>query len=114
MSQEDLPHLTDPASLQDRHTDNQTEGTDTQQKGKQPTVKSKRTFTTSQAPTTQTTLLTTDGFTTDLGALPPDDWYRTSSTDRTIMLTRTSKRVKEVVDKMRLSACRIVHLNQSN
>jgi hypothetical protein len=49
-------------------------------------------------------LLAADGFAAALGALPPDDWSRTWAAGRTIMLRRTSKRVKEVVDKMRLPA----------
>jgi hypothetical protein len=40
-------------------------------------------------------------FAAALGAIPADDWGRTWETDRTIMLRRTSKRVNEVVDKMR-------------
>jgi Ran GTPase-activating protein (RanGAP) involved in mRNA processing and transport len=49
-------------------------------------------------------LLAADGFVAALGALPPDDWKRTWAAGRTIMMRRTSKRVKEVVDKMRLPA----------
>jgi hypothetical protein len=49
-------------------------------------------------------LLAADGFATALGALPPDDWSRTWTAGKTVMLRRTSKRVKEVVDKMRLPA----------
>ena len=45
------------------------------------------------------------------GALPPDDWIRTSAAGRTIMLRRTSKRVERVVDKMSLSA--VVRLSRS-
>ncbi len=37
-----------------------------------------------------------------LEAIPPDNWRRTWVTCRTIMLRRTSKRVKEQVDKMLL------------
>jgi hypothetical protein len=37
-----------------------------------------------------------------LGAVPAEDWYRTWAACRTIMFRRTSKRVKEQVDKMRL------------
>jgi hypothetical protein len=48
-------------------------------------------------------LLTTDAFAAALGAVP-EDWCRTWAAGWTIMLRRTSKRVKEVVDKMRLSA----------
>jgi hypothetical protein len=35
---------------------------------------------------------------------PPDDWSRTWAADMTTMLRRTSKRIKEEVDKMRLPA----------
>ena len=39
-----------------------------------------------------------------LRAVPAEDWWRTWPSCRTIMLTRTSKKVKEQVQKMRLSA----------
>jgi hypothetical protein len=107
-----LPHLTDPASLQDRRAaGKEPEGTGTSEKGEQPAAQTKRTRTTSQAPTTQTALLATDGFAAALGALPPDDWSRTWAAGRTNMLRRTSKRVREVVDKMRLPA--VVCLSRS-
>jgi hypothetical protein len=99
-----LPHLTDPASLQDRRAGEQPEGTGTTEKVKQPAALTKSTRLTSQSWTTQTALLAADGFAAALGALPPDDWSRTWAAGRTIMLRRTSKRVKEVVDKMRLPA----------
>jgi hypothetical protein len=80
------------------------EGTGTSEKGEQPAAQTKSTHTTSQAPTTQPALLAADYFAAALGALPPDDWSRTWAAGRTIMLRRTSKRVREVVDKMRLPA----------
>ena len=46
-------------------------------------------------------LVVTDGFDSALEVIPTEDWFRTSVVDRTIKLT--SKRVKEVVDKMSLS-----------
>jgi hypothetical protein len=49
-------------------------------------------------------LLAADAFAAALGAVPAEDWCRTWGAGRTIMLRRTSKRVKEVVDKMRLPA----------
>jgi hypothetical protein len=61
--------------------------------------------------TTRQTLLAADAFAAALGALPPDDWSRTWTAGRTIMLRRTSKRVKVVVDKMRLPA--VVRLSWS-
>jgi hypothetical protein len=108
-----LPHLTDPASLQDRRAaGKEPEGTGTSEKGEQPAAPhTKRTRTTSPAPTTQPALLAADGFAAALGALPPDDWSRNWSAGRTIMLSRTSKRVREVVDKMRLPA--VVRLSRS-
>ena len=99
-----LPHLTDPASLQDRRACKEPEGTGTSEKGKQSAAQTKKTCTTSQDRTTQPALLAADGFAAALGALPPDDWSRTWAAGRTIMLRRTSKKVKEVVDKMRLPA----------
>jgi hypothetical protein len=56
-------------------------------------------------------LLAADAFAAALEAVPDDDWSRTWAADRTIMLKRTSKRVKEVVDKMRLPA--VVLLSRS-
>jgi hypothetical protein len=56
-------------------------------------------------------LLDTDAFAAALGSIPHDDWGRTWAAGRTIMLRRTSKRVKEVVDKMRLPA--VVRLSRS-
>jgi hypothetical protein len=41
-------------------------------------------------------------FNATLEALPAEDWGRTWAADRTIMLRRTSKRVKDAIDKMRL------------
>jgi hypothetical protein len=106
-----LPHLTDPASLQDRRAGKEPEGTGTSEEGEQSAAQKKRTRTTSPAPTTQPALLAADGFAAALGALPPDDWCRTWAAGRTIMLRRTSKIVKEVVDKMRLPA--VVRLSRS-
>ncbi len=105
-----LPHLADPASLQDRRAGKEPEGTGTTENGKQPAAQKQRTRTTSQAPTTQPGLLAAD-FAAALGALPPDDWCRTWAAGRTIMLRRTSKKVKGVVDKMRLPA--VVRLSRS-
>jgi hypothetical protein len=52
-----------------------------------------------------------NAFTAALDAIPAEDWCRTWAAGRTIMLRRTSKRVKEVVDKMRLPA--VVCLSRS-
>ena len=57
-----------------------------------------------QATQAQPLLLPADAFAAALGAVPAEDWCRTSSAGSTIMMRRTSKRVKEVVDKMRLPA----------
>jgi hypothetical protein len=46
-----------------------------------------------------------------LESIPAEDWCRNWPARRTIMLRRTSKRVKEVVDKMRQPA--VVRLNRS-
>ena len=62
-----------------------------------------RTHTTRKAPTTPPDLLAADLFAAVLGAIPAEDWDRTWSTGRTIMMRRTSKRVREKVDKMRLT-----------
>ena len=81
------------------------------EKGKQPAEQKKRTRTTRQATQTQPSLLAADAFVAALGAVPAEDWCRTWAAGRTIMLRRTSKRVKEVVDKMRLPA--VVRLSRS-
>ena len=44
--------------------------------------------------------LAADAFATALSAIPSEDWCRTWSADRTIMLRMTSKRVKELVDRI--------------
>ena len=75
------------------------------EKGKQPAAQRKRTRTTRQATQAQPLLLAADApFAAALEAVPAEDWCRTWAAGRTIMLRRTSKRVKEVVDKMRLPA----------
>ena len=61
-----LPHLTDPASLQDSRADKQPEGTGTAEKDKQLPAEKKRTRTTSQAMQTQPLLQ-------DLGGWQDDD-----------------------------------------
>jgi hypothetical protein len=74
------------------------------EQGKQDDEQKKRTCTASQATQTQPLLLADDIFAAALGAVPAEDWCRTWAASRTIILKRTSKRVKEVVDKMRLPA----------
>ena len=56
-------------------------------------------------------MLAAGAITAALEAVPADDWCRTWAAGRTIMLRRTSKRVKEVVDKMRLTA--VVRVSRS-
>jgi hypothetical protein len=53
---------------------------------------------------TEPILLAADAFAAALEAILGEDRWRTLSTSWTIMLRRTSKRVKEVVDKMWLPA----------
>jgi hypothetical protein len=80
--------------------------------GTQPAEQKKRTRTTRHATQTQPLLLAADApFAAALEAIPAEDWCRTWAAVRTIMLRRTSKRVKEVVDKMRLPA--VVRLSRS-
>jgi hypothetical protein len=55
-------------------------------------------------------LLAADAFVAALGAVP-EDWCRAWAASWSIMLRRTSKKVKEVVDKMRLPA--VVRLSRS-
>ena len=51
-----------------------------------------------------TNLLLPHAFLDALTAIPADDWGRTWAADRTIVLRRTSKTVKQQLDKMRLPA----------
>jgi hypothetical protein len=85
-------------ALQDSRAGKQPEGTGTTEKGKQLAAQKKRTRTTRQATQTQPLLLAADAFAAAL--VPAEDWCRTWAAGRTIVLRRTSKRVKEVVDKM--------------
>jgi hypothetical protein len=52
-----------------------------------------------------------DIFAAALGAVPAEDWCGTWAASRTIMLRRTSKRVKDAVDKMSLPV--VVRLSRS-
>jgi hypothetical protein len=96
-------------------------GTGTTEKGTQPAAQ-KRTSTTKHDTQTQPLLLAADAFAAAPAAEP--DWCKLWEpilqntneqgiwpADRTIMLRRTSKRVKEVVDKVRLPA--VVRLRRS-
>ena len=57
--------------------------------------------TSEQTPVSQSDrLLSTETFPTSLESIPTDDWGRTWAFGRTIMLRRTSKRVKQQVDKL--------------
>jgi Ran GTPase-activating protein (RanGAP) involved in mRNA processing and transport len=79
---------------------------------KQSAAQKKRTRTTRQSTQMQPLLLAADApFAAALEAIPVEDWCRTWAAGRTMMLRRTSKRVKEVVDKMRLPA--VVRLSRS-
>jgi hypothetical protein len=49
------------------------------EKGKQSAAQKRRMRTTSQAPTTQPASLASDAFAATLGAIPLDDWCRTST-----------------------------------
>ena len=94
-----------------RHT-KQAGGKGETEKGKQPAAQKKRARTVPrQVMQKQPLLLAVDAFVAALGAVPAEDWCRTWAAGRTIMLRRTSKRVKEVVDKMRLPA--VVRLSRS-
>jgi hypothetical protein len=77
-------------------------GKDKPEKDKQTAVREEGTITTGQAQTTQPAPLTADVdvYVEALGSIRLDDWCRTWTADRTIMLRRTSKRVKEVADKI--------------
>jgi hypothetical protein len=81
------------------------EGKGETEKGSQPAAQKKKTRTTRHATQTQLEFLVCDApSAAALEVIPAEDWCRTWAAGRTIMLRRTSKRVKEVVDKMRLPA----------
>ena len=72
----------------------------------------KRTHSTRQATGTQPALLSADSpFPAALEAIPVEDWGRTWAACRTMTLRRTSKRVKEAVDKLLLPV--VVRLRRS-
>jgi hypothetical protein len=48
--------------------------------------------------------LCSNAFATALETVPDEDWGRTWTADRTIMLRKTSKKIKNIIDKMRLPA----------
>ena len=98
--------------LKETSVDKQVGGKGETEEVKQLDEEKKRTSTTSQATQTQPLLLAADApFAAALEAIPAEDWCRTWAAGRTIMLRMTSKRVKEVVDKMRLPA--VVRLSSS-
>jgi hypothetical protein len=45
-----------------------------------------------------------NAFTEALEKIPADDWYRNWPADRTIMLSKTSKKIKNIINKMRIPA----------
>jgi hypothetical protein len=75
------------------------------------TAEKKRTPNTRQSTETQPALLAPDAFAAALAGIPSEDWSRTWAANRTIALRRTSKKVREEVDKMRLPA--VVCLSRS-
>ena len=81
----------------------QPEGTSKPEKGKTVAEQSKkaRTTTIQTTPAEQASKPPSDAFTAALVAIPADDWCRTWAADRTMLLRMTSKRVKEVVDRLR-------------
>jgi hypothetical protein len=82
------------------------------EKGQQSDAQKKRTHTTRQSTQTQPALLVADSpFSEALEGILGEDRCRTWEASRTIMLRGTSKRVKEVVDKMHLPV--VVHLSRS-
>jgi Ran GTPase-activating protein (RanGAP) involved in mRNA processing and transport len=98
--------------LKDMSAVKQDGGREETENGKQPAAQKKRTCTTRQATQTQPLLLSADApFPAALEAILGEDRCRTWAAGRTIMLRRTSKRVKEVVDKMLLPA--VVRLSRS-
>jgi hypothetical protein len=99
-----VPHLTDPASLQDQSFGKQPQGIGMQAEQGKNDYGKKKWMRTSQTTQTQPLLLAADALAAALEAIPAENWCRTWAAGRTIMLRRTSKRAREVVDKMRLPA----------
>lgn len=50
-------------------------------------------------------------FAAALEAVPADDWSRTWAANRTIMLRMTSKKIKEIIDKMRIHVVVCLNMN---
>jgi hypothetical protein len=71
------------------------------QKARQAAEHRTKAGTTAKAASEPPTEIAADAFTAALAAVPAEDWSRTWAADRTIMLRMTSKRVKQLVDKMR-------------
>jgi hypothetical protein len=80
--------------LTEMSTANQVGGKEETEKDKQPAAHMKWTRTTRQPMQTQPALLAADAFAAALEAVPAEDWCRTWAAGRTIMLRKTSKRVK--------------------
>jgi hypothetical protein len=76
------------------------------EKGKTVAEQSKkaRTTTIQTPPTEQASEPPPDAFTAALVAIPADDWCRTWAENRTMLLRMTSKRVQEVVNRLRRPA----------
>jgi hypothetical protein len=101
--------------LKEMPADKQAAGKGETEKDEQPAAQKKRTRTTRHATQTQPLLLAADApFAAALEAILGEDRCRTWAAGRTIMLRRTSQRVKEVVDRMQLPAIvSIVRLSRS-
>jgi hypothetical protein len=75
--QKELPHLTDPASLQVKTAGKQTDGTGTAMKDRKADEQKKRRSTASQATEAQPSFLAAEAFDAALEAIPAEDWCRT-------------------------------------
>jgi hypothetical protein len=95
------PQDIDANSLQDEMSTGSKQPGGGSQKARQAAEQRTKARTTARTASESTPKIAADPFTAALAAVPAEDWGRTWAADRTIMLRMTSKRVKELVDKMR-------------
>jgi hypothetical protein len=95
-----LLRLSDPDYLQDASAGQQPEEKTVKDMDKHPAHQGKKKLKTVQAAHPQLPWLAADAFTGALGVIQANDWWRTWTEDRMIVLRMTSKPVKNTVDKL--------------
>jgi hypothetical protein len=95
------PKDIDANSLQDEMSTGSKQPGGGSQKARQAAEQRTKARTTARTASESTPKIAADPFTAALAAVQGEDWGRTWAADNTIMLRMTSKRVKELVDKIR-------------